>query len=786
MSGMFERPGAQYGWIGNVAARIALLAVAAFTWLVFPPQASAQNVTVTVYTLPAGATYMVDNLIYTDQATFSWPAGSQHYLSVGTYLVQPAPPAPPQFTFVDWTDAQGVVSNLAGIWIAASADATYYVANFTNTKTLTATVSLTCAPVSCGTVPGLILLSGSPYTGNPAYPPGVTPEPYGTQLALTAVANSGYVFSSWSPGSNQVISGNTDNVTMDGNVTAVANFLLAVPITFASVPSGLQLLVDGGTTMTPDTLGLGWGTSHYLSAISPQRDASNNFWVFSSWSDSGAINHTYTVPQSAAPVTLTVTYTPAEVSTFLFSPPNAGLSLVVDGRSNYTDWNFAWATGTTHTFSAPATQTDPQGNLWGFVGWSNGGPETQTLIVGTTGGTYTANYQQLGQLTVNSSYPGVSVSVNGTSCTTPCTVQPPLGTSLTIGAPATVQVGVGSQQRLLGWSNGTGPGNLTLAAPAKATTVTANYQLMNQLATATSPANEGNWSLQPSSPDGYYNSGTTVNISLSPAAGYQFHEWVGDLTGIEPFGTVVLSQPRVVTALLTAVPYLSTGAVTNGAGPTPSSAVAPGSAISIFGVNLTATTQEGTVSPMPQTLGGLTVAVGSRLLPLFFVSPGQVNAQLPADLPVGASSLVVTTADQAPVTANFTIAQDAPGLFSLTSNNNAYALAFHANGTLITEASPAKAGETITLFGTGFGPTTPARPEGLAIPSSPSFVVKDPASVQVGTASFTASSAYALPGAVGIDVVQFALGTGAPSGGDYQVTVTVNSVVSNTVLLPIQ
>ena len=112
-------------------------------------------------------------------------------------------------------------------------------------------------------------------------------------------------------------------------------------------------------------------------------------------------------------------------------------------------------------------------------------------------------------------------------------MQPPLGTQVTISAPASVPVGVGSRQRLLGWSTGAGPGNLTLAAPAKATTVTANYHLMNQLATATSPANAATWSLQPASPDGYYNSGTVVNISLSPLPGYQFRNWSGDLNGID-------------------------------------------------------------------------------------------------------------------------------------------------------------------------------------------------------------------------------------------------------------
>jgi uncharacterized protein (TIGR03437 family) len=190
---------------------------------------------------------------------------------------------------------------------------------------------------------------------------------------------------------------------------------------------------------------------------------------------------------------------------------------------------------------------------------------------------------------------------------------------------------------------------------------------------------------------------------------------------------------------------------------------------------------------MLQTMDGVTVAVGNRLLPLYFVSPSQINAELPADLPTGASSVVVTLADQATVTAKFTIARDAPGLFSITSNNKTYALAFHQNGTLVDEASPAQAGETITVYGTGFGPTTPARPEGLALPMTPAYLLTDSASVQVGGASFPATSAYALPNAVGTDAVAFTLTPpNTPAAGDYALTVTVNSVVSNSVLLPVQ
>ena len=776
---MFERSRARYSLIGSVAARL-FLAAGIFGGLAFTPQARAQTVVVYVSAVPTGAYFMVDGQTFNSTHSFAWPVGSQHQLVVAS-TIQPYILAPTVYTFQDWT-AGSETFTTPSIMIMASADVTQYTASFTTTHTLNAIVSSTCGAVPCAGTPGTIFVNGVAEAN--LVPPLPAPYASGASVILVAAANPGYTFVNWTPGANQKIVGVQDTVTMNAPVTAVANFIRAAPITFTAVPSGLEVLVDSVPVVTPTTESLAWGSVHNISTISQQRDPTGNLWVFDSWSDGGAINHNYTVPQSSTPVTLTATFTPGVLNTFLTSPP--GLNLTVDGRSNWTVWNFAWAEGSTHTFAAPATQTDAQGRLWSFTGWSNGGAEAQTVTV-LTGGTYTATYQQLAQLTVNSSLPGVSVSVNGTSCATPCTVQPPVGTQLTIGAPASLPVSARSRQDLLGWSTGAGPGDLTLTAPASTTTVTANYHLMNQLATATNPAGAATWNLQPASPDGFYDFRTVVNISLSPLPGYQFRNWSGDLNGIVPFGMLLMSQPRSVTALFTTVPYLApAGAVTNGAGATPSSAVAPGSAISIFGANLADDVKVNLASPMPQTLGGVTVSVVGRLLPLYYASPTQINAELPADLPLGATSLVVTTPEQVQLTTSFTIAQDAPGLFAVTSNDKSYALAFHANGTLVTEATPAKAGETLTLYGTGFGPTTPLRPEGLPVPESPSFAVTDPASVQVGTASYTAQSAYAMPGAVGIDVVEFALGAGAPSGGDFQLTVTINKVVSNTVLLPIQ
>src|SRR5207244_2956291 len=160
-----------------------------------------------------------------------------------------------------------------------------------------------------------------------------------------------------------------------------------------------------------------------------------------------------------------------------------------------------------------------------------------------------------------------------------------------------------------------------------------NYRLMNRLAAASDPPNGAAWSVQPTSQDSYYDAQTTVAVSLKALPGFHFRRWDGDLSGTIPSGLVAMNNPRLVRALLDPVPYIAAAGVSNAAGITPQPGVAAGSVASVFGANLASSVVVAPDGPLPQTLGGVTVLAGDRLLPLFFVSPAQLNVQLPDDLP---------------------------------------------------------------------------------------------------------------------------------------------------------
>jgi uncharacterized protein (TIGR03437 family) len=747
---------------------------AAGIFLAVTPVVRAQIVSATTITpVPDGANFTVDGTNYTHTVTVMWPQGSAHYL-----YAQPEQDSTiyhTKYSFINWTWAGGSIAQNPAV-VTADPTIKTYQAQFSVQYGLNLMFN-PCTVGPCAS-PGFVSVNGTNFT--------TSQETYvaaGSTAILQAFPNPGYVFAGWVSASGQTIQGFQTSVPMNAPVSITALFEPVETVNLTTLPAGLNVFADRTSVPTPSSIGWGLNTVHTLGVISPQLDLQGNWWVFNSWSDGGAMTHAYTVTQ-IMPTTVTATFAPGVAVELMTNPQ--GLNLTVDNRSNWTSYTFLWGVGETHAVQAPASQTDNKGRIWNFSSWSNSGTQTQNVTVPQsavgTGMRLVANYTQVGHLTVTSGLAGLSVMVNGSACALPCDVLQPLGTQITVSAPASVPLAQGSRQDFAGWSNGAA-GDLVVSLGQDPLTVAAIYRQMNYLAVATAPNGAASWNLQPASADGFYDAQTSVAVNVNPLPGFRFRSWNGDLSGSSPSGMVAMNAPRAVQAMFDKVPYIAPTGVSNGAGSTPQSGVAPGSVVSIFGANLANSVAVGPSNPMAQTLGDTTVRLGDRLLPLFFVSSTQVNFQLPADLQPGTQSVVVSTQGQPDAQASFQVVQNAPGLFPLALNGQTFAVASHADGTPVTPAAPAQAGETVTVFGTGFGPTSPARPFGFAIPASPVYAVTDGVTVQIGAASVTAT-AFAAAGTVGVDGVQFVVD--GPSGSNAAITVTVNGQVSNSVLLPIQ
>jgi uncharacterized protein (TIGR03437 family) len=108
--------------------------------------------------------------------------------------------------------------------------------------------------------------------------------------------------------------------------------------------------------------------------------------------------------------------------------------------------------------------------------------------------------------------------------------------------------------------------------------------------------------------------------------------------------------------------------------------VSPESIATAYGPNLATVTQAATTTPLPVSLGGTTVRVRDsagteRSAPLFFVSPLQVNFQVPAGTAGGGATVTIAAADGRVSTGGVQIAAVSPALFTANANGQGVAAA---------------------------------------------------------------------------------------------------------------
>jgi uncharacterized protein (TIGR03437 family) len=642
---------------------------------------------------------------------------------------------------------------------------------------------------------------------------------------LNAFPFPGFVFTGWSWNGQQRDAYLTE-IDVQGSVQIIPQFMPAKRVRFSSNPGGLKIIVDGTViqlppgpprdqlpqgnldafclpdyTRLPPNPPLGLtpmctgdfdflpGSPHRIGAPQSQRDDTGLWWVFAGFSNGLKQNEIYIPDQRVStPDLITANFVAGVPATFLTSP--AGLKLDIDGRQNWPNYNFIWGAGETHSVSAPAMQTDSRGRKYQFAGWSNKGAASQEITVPNdryAGITLTATYQILGQVQITTTPLGLKITVDGSECTTPCTFDRESGAQLQAAVPRTVPTSALARYEFEAWTNGQTTPAIGVTFNTDVQVLRASFRSAYLLTANSDPAGQVTFNFSPNSADGFFTEGTQVTVNAAPKGGYRFRRWDGDLNGTFSTGYLNMTSPRTIIARLDRVPFIPPAGVKNAAGETPGGTVAPGSIIAVYGENLASALEVGRVNPLAQTLGNVTVTVGERLLPLLFVSPKQINAQVLSDLPDGQYVLKVKQVGQPDVTAEFTVRRNSPGLFTQSTESGApLALALHEDGTLITPESPARRRETVSLFGTGFGPYEPRVIDGFIVPSDALYRLADSLTVVSGELSLEPQWTGAAPGMVGTAVVKLKIGDEVPGGSTLDVSVAINGVQSNSVQLPVE
>ncbi len=113
------------------------------------------------------------------------------------------------------------------------------------------------------------------------------------------------------------------------------------------------------------------------------------------------------------------------------------------------------------------------------------------------------------------------------------------------------------------------------------------------------------------------------------------------------------------------------------------SSIAPKSIVAAFGINLATATRAATTQPLPTELAGTRVTVldyagVERAAPLFFVSPTQINYEIPAGSRPGPALVKITSGDGKVSYSSTTVQASAPAIFTVNQSGNGEAVALDA------------------------------------------------------------------------------------------------------------
>ena len=284
----------------------------------------------------------------------------------------------------------------------------------------------------------------------------------------------------------------------------------------------------------------------------------------------------------------------------------------------------------------------------------------------------------------------------------------------------------------------------------------------------------------------------SVNVSVDPK-GLAPGTYSGTIT-LQLAGLSSVAQTIPVNLTVTATPTqptISANGVLNAGSLV--GAIAPGAWVSIFGANLSPTTRSWRDSDfvggkLPSSLDNVSVTIDGRPAAVSYVSQTQINALAPDNLTTGLVFVQVKTpvGTSDPVLVLHQTAS--PAFFQFHAPSANYVAATHASGAILAGATlvqqgilgtPAKPGETIVLYGTGFGVTQPPIPATSLVTSALPLANQQDLRVRIG--GVDAQAAFA--GLVAPGLYQFNVVVPNVPDGDQLVTAELRGLATQAGLL---
>jgi uncharacterized protein (TIGR03437 family) len=258
--------------------------------------------------------------------------------------------------------------------------------------------------------------------------------------------------------------------------------------------------------------------------------------------------------------------------------------------------------------------------------------------------------------------------------------------------------------------------------------------------------------------------------------------------GVDTYGypndfEVVMTAPQIIFTGTGRSAFVNPGeAVDNnsafGPGATPG-----GSVFAVFGSDLATKTSQPSQVPLPTTVLTTTATVNGEAVPFFYVSPGQLTAQMPEDIKPGLATLIVKNGSSTSNAVAVIVPAEAPEI-GVYGNN--VAVATFSDYSYVTSSNPAHVGDTVVLWFTGGGPvdasgklsTGAESPAGLSPVTGAYTITVD------GVEATSISYVGLTPGSIGLYQASFVVPTVA--SGSQKVVLTIAGQASNAPLISVK
>lgn len=253
-----------------------------------------------------------------------------------------------------------------------------------------------------------------------------------------------------------------------------------------------------------------------------------------------------------------------------------------------------------------------------------------------------------------------------------------------------------------------------------------------------------------------------------------------NLTGVAQVSGGVTANPQV--------PLVSAGGVVETAAY--GAPVAPGNLVSIFGANLSTSAASAALVPLPNQLVDTSVLIDGQNVPMFYTSSGQVNAVIPYGLTTNAQhQLIVQRGASYSVPQTVQVGSARPGVFTIdasgTGQGHIYKIDTSGNQILADKNAPAKAGDTLVVYCSGFGAVNPPLTAGTVTPLTFLTNTVNTLTATIGGRPAAVNFSGLTPGSVGLYQANLVVPAGLPNSDTTALILTISGQDSAQVTLAV-